>query len=164
MTTKWPDRPDLTVRTSGLEGFWETATQAAQRLGISGRTLRRLAKRGKVQRRGQGADTRYRVPAALLEEYQNKISGQCPVIGRTPDEMAVAMSGHADEEALGIPAVVVELAQTNKRLGAAEVELAQAHDALCEAQIAFTRLQADLVDARAEIAALRLTIAQHRRS
>ncbi len=80
----------------------------------------------------------------------------------TPDEVTVAMSEQADEEALGIPAVVVELAQTNKRLGAAEVELAQAHDALCEAQIALTRLQADLVDARAEVAALRLTIAHHR--
>lgn len=171
MTHKRPDTPHMSDRTSGLEGWWETAHQASLRLGVSKRTLRRLAAKGRVHRRHDGSQVRYRIPADILDEYTQKAGGHdhehdrpCPdkpssmtnLSGHHPDEMTV-LSGL-------VASLTAQLADTRQILGATQVRLTNAEEALADAELAWSRLQGELVQTRADVARAHLLLRRHAQS
>lgn len=171
MTHKRPDTPPMSDRTSGLEGWWESAHQAAMRLGVSKRTLRRLAAKGRIQRRHDGLQVRYRIPADVLDEYAQKADGHDQEHDRTwPDtpSSVTTLSGHRTDEMATLTGLVAsltaQLADTRQLLGATQARLANAEDALEDAELAWSRLQAELVQTRADVARAYLLLKRHAQS
>lgn len=122
---------------------WGTAKEAAAAYGIAARTLRHWATRGKVKRRGSGADTRYLLPPPSRDESERGNGRGMP-------------RGNAAASAASVPhreAAAVELLRS-------QLEAANGARIDAERRAAVAEYRATIAEAAAEITPDRVELLQ----
>ena len=151
---------DITVSLN--PGGWMTRQNIAVHLGITVRTVTRRVKAGIIQRTDGANGPLYRL-APIRDSGTSAGQANVPqnIEGQVRDT-AGQVRDIGQHQA--IDTLIERLTQSERRRGQLESKLAGAEEALADAELVWRLLQAELVQARADVARAHLLLRRHAQS